>query len=170
MGIKNVVLGIAILVLTISVVVYGISTVYDGPKYYDFCEERTGSIIEDPIECEAAEGQWNVYDGPKSSEVGGWCDSDFTCSAEYEDAREKYSRNLFLITLPIGIAIIIAGAVVFGLEAVGAGLMGGGVGVILYGVGEYWRYSGDLLKFLLSLVGLIVVIWFSYRFNRHKKN
>ena len=74
-----------------------------------------------------------------------------------------------MVALPLGIIIIIIGAFVFGLEAVGAGLMGGGVGTILYGVGGYWRYSADLMKFLLSLVGLIVVIYVAYWFNHKYK-
>ena len=86
--------------------------------------------------------------------------------SDYDVANEKYSRNLFLIALPLGILIIVLGAMIFGLESVGAGLMGGGVGVILYGVGNYWRYSEDLLKFLLSLTGLVIVIYFSYWFNK----
>ena len=67
--------------------------------------------------------------------------------------------------MPLGILVIVLGAVIFGLEAVGAGLMGGGVGIILYGVGGFWRFADDWLKFSISLLGLIILIWFSYRFN-----
>ena len=44
--------------------------------------------------------------------------------------------------------------------------MGGGVGVILWGVGNFWEFADNLLKFILSLAGLIVVIYFAYYFNR----
>lgn len=168
MSLKNVVMGIAIIILTISVAVYGINTFYNSPEYRDFCGEfKTAEIINNSESCEAIEGQWNPNIGPRP--VGGtegYCDRDFTCREEYEDAREKYSRTLFLITLPLGIAIIALGALVFGLEAVGAGLMGGGVGIILWGVGGFWRFADDWLKFLLSLIGLVILIWLAYYFNK----
>ncbi|MDP2628672.1 MAG: hypothetical protein Q8P15_02115 [Nanoarchaeota archaeon] len=171
MSLKNLVIGIAIIILTISVVVYGVSTFYEEPKYEDFCGDyRTQEIIETQERCEEIGGMWNSYgEIPKpvnGETIEGYCDRDYTCRQEYETANEKYSRNLFLITLPIGIAIIALGAIVFGLEAVGAGLMGGGVGTILWGVTGFWRFADDWLKFILSLVGLIVLIWLAYYFNR----
>ena len=68
--------------------------------------------------------------------------------------------------MPLGIIIIAAGALIFGLEAVGAGLMGGGVGVILWGVGGFWQFAQNWLKFVLSLLGLIILIWLAYYFNK----
>ncbi len=171
MGLKNIIIGIAIIILTISVAVTGINIFHDSPKYEDFCGEfKTAEIINSSEQCEAIGGQWNSFTGPRSvgvvDGIEGFCDRDFTCRNKLEDARESYSRTLFLITLPIGIAIIALGALVFGLEAVGAGLMGGGVGVVLWGVGSFWRFADDFLKFILSLIGLVIVIWVAYYFNK----
>ena len=176
MGLKNIVLGIAIIILTISVAIYGINLVYESPEYSDFCEEtKRAEIINTQEQCEAIGGQWSAYDGPRRvggdvEVLDGYCDRDFTCRKEYEDAREKYSRTVFLIALPLGIILLAIGAFVFGLESVGAGLMGGGVGVILYGVGGFWRFADDWLKFVLSLIGLVVMIWFAYWFNSNNWN
>lgn len=167
MSLKNVVIGIAIIILTISVVITGINIFLDKPEYSDFCDEfKTPEVINNSEQCEAIGGQWNPDIGPRSVGSEGYCDRDFTCRQEGEVAREKYSRTFFLITLPLGIAIIALGALVFGLEAVGAGLMGGGVGIILWGVGGFWRFADDWLKFLLSLVGLVILIWLAYYFNK----
>jgi len=186
MGIKNVVIGIAIIILTFSVVVYGIGIFYDSPEYEDHCGEfRAKAINLDREICpEVCVPYYSVagdecvfnecgsgclsYENVGVFETLGACESEAGCYDRYNEAREKYSKNLFLITLPLGILLIIGGAVFFGLEAVGAGLMGGGVAVILYGVADYWQYSGEVLKFILSLIGLVAVIWFAYRFN--KKN
>jgi membrane protein implicated in regulation of membrane protease activity len=73
---------------------------------------------------------------------------------------------VFFIALPLGIVIIAIGAIVFGLEFVGAGLMFGGVGLIIYGVGGFWRFAQDWLKFTLSAIGLVIVIYLGYRFNK----
>ena len=168
--IKNIVIGIAIIILTIFVVIYGISTIYPGPEYNKICPDY--STIDTQTECEAQGGAW-IAGGKEipveePMPVYGSCDIMTKCSEDFEKQNEKYARTLFLITLPLGIVILVIGAVLFGLEAVGAGLMGGGVGVIIYGAGSYWRYSGALLKFLLSLVGLIAVIYLAYWFNKKK--
>ncbi len=171
MRMKNFILSVAIMIVTLSVVIYGINTFYERPKYSDFCGEfKTQEIIETQQRCEEIGGQWNPYptEYPKKidGELGGWCDRDYTCRQEYDNAKEIWSRNIFLFAIPLGIAIIALGSLVFGLEVVGAGLMGGGVGTILYGIGGYWRYTEDWLKFLISLIGLIALIWLSYRANK----
>ena len=173
MGIKNVVIGIAIIILTISVAVYGINTFYSGPEYSDFCEEfKTAKLTNNSETCEAIGGKWNPeFYPPRVIEGGaqGYCDRDYFCRQDFEDASERHSKIVFMIALPLGIIILVVGAIVFGLEAVGAGLMGGGVGIILYGVGGFWRFADDWLKFVLSLLGLIVLIWFTYWYNNRVK-
>jgi len=71
--------------------------------------------------------------------------------------------------LPLGIIIIAIGALVFGLEFVGAGLMFGGVGIIVYGVGGFWRFAQDWLKFSLSAVGLVILIYLAYLMTKKRK-
>lgn len=161
MKLKDYIIGIAIIILTVSVVVYGTNTFYKSPNYSDFCDEFRGpKLIDNQTECLAVGGEWN----------GGYCDTDFECRKDYDSAREVYSRNVFIVALPVGIAIIVAGALIFGVEAIGAGLMGGGIGVILWGVGNYWPYSGDALRFALSLLGLAAVIWLAYWMNKRKQD
>jgi divalent metal cation (Fe/Co/Zn/Cd) transporter len=179
MDFKSVILGIAIFIMTIFVGVYGISTLYgESPQYDEYCPNN---LINQSI-CESENGVWtnntqmvaDVKGDIRPIQVeGGYCNYDFTqCQNELESAEKSYYKKVFLTALPLGIVIIFLGAVVFGLEAVGAGLMAGGVAVMVYGTGSYWRFTDDWLKFLLSLVGLVIVIWMAYYFNREfgKKN
>jgi len=161
-------MGIVIIILTISVVIYGVNLIYQNPEYSDFCSEfKTAEIIETAERCEAIGGNWAPYVSPRVvNDVEGYCDRDFTCRQDFEDARESYSRNIFLIAIPLGIAIIALGALAFGLEFVRAGIMGGGVGIVLWGVGGFWRFADDWLKFILSLIGLVVVIWLAHYVNK----
>jgi hypothetical protein len=172
--IKNFVIGIAIFILTIAVGIYGISAIYgSGPDYETYCPNLFTQSL-----CENAGGEWidntqlAVDDRGNSKPVsigGGYCQYDFTqCSENYENAERVYARNLFFIALPLGIAIIALGALVFGLESVGAGLMAGGIGIVLYGVGGFWRFADEWLKFVLSLAGLIFIIWLAYYFNNKR--
>ena len=178
MSLKNIIIGIAIIILTISVAVTGINIFLDKPEYKDFCSEfKTAEIINDQTRCEEIGGQWTDYssrellrEAPGGELLKGFCDRDFTCRQDFEDAREKYAKTIFIVAIPLGIIILAFGAFFFSLEAVGAGLMGGGIGTILYGVGEYWRFAGDILRFLLSLVGLVALIALAYWFNSNDWN
>ena len=180
MNIKAIVLGIAIFIMTLFVGIYGISTLYgEGPSYDAYCPYN---LINQSV-CLAEGGVWTnntqLVADPKGGIArpvqvdGGYCQYDYTaCQQQFDDAQRSYFKKIFITALPLGIVIIFLGAVVFGLEAVGAGLMAGGIAVMIYGTGSYWRFTDDWLKFLLSLVGLVVVIWMSYYFNRKfaKKN
>lgn len=176
MDIKNLVLGIAIFILTVSVGVYGINTLYGkAPDYNKYCPN-----IAIQQECADAGGRWinNTYIAdPRSKPVpaeGGYCEYSYQkCQDEYDAARRVYSRNVFFIALPLGIIIIAIGALVFGLASVGGGLMAGGVGIFMYGIVQYWEFADDILKFGLSLAGLIIIIalayYANYRWNFFRK-
>ena len=169
MKIKNTVIGIAIIILTIFVTFYGINTFYPRPDYDDFCGEmKTQELIISLERCEEVGGKWNVYEviEPIKGAQEGFCDRDYYCRQEMEEATKIRSRNVFLIALPLGILIIAFGAFLFSLDAVGAGLMGGGVGTLIYGAGAYWPYSENWIRFIISLVGLIVLIFLAYWFNK----
>lgn len=166
--VKNIILAIGIIILTISVAVYGVHTIYDSPDYNDYCgEAEMNWYANTSSQCASVGGKWNDYNGPKSVDSPiGYCDTAYTCRMEYEADREIYSRNVFLIALPLGIIVIAVGALVFGLGAVSAGLMAGGVGIILWGVSGFWSFAQDWLKLILSLAGLVALIWLAYYFNR----
>jgi len=174
-NLRNIVFGIAILILTMFVGIYGISTIYgEPPEYEDYCPIN---LINQTM-CESQGGNWventeviNGAGGLKRVPVeGGYCEYDYTqCQKELESVEEKYYRKVFFTALPFGIAVIIFGALVLGLESVSVGLMLGGVGLVIYGTRAYWRFTDDWLKFALSLAGLIILIWAAYWFNKREK-
>lgn len=168
MQIKNIILGIAITILTIFVAIYGMSVFYPSPDYDDFCEKyEVPKIIETQNECVDTGGKWtpNNIQRVSDKELSGYCDTTYYCRQDYEDAREVRAKKIFYISVPLGIAILVTGGFLFYLEAVGAGLMGGGVGTIIYGAGNYWEYGDDLFRFIISLLGLIAVIFLTYWLN-----
>lgn len=173
MSIKNLVFGIAIFILTLAVGVYGINTVLGkGPQYDQVCPMK--QIVTEQA-CLLENGTWTnyTYNDPKAASMpvpeNGYCDLYTNCQPRFDEVNRIYSRNVFFFALPLGIAIIIIGALLFGLESVGSGLMAGGVGLILYGIGSVWQYADDLIKFILSLIGLLIVIGVSYYANNRWK-
>lgn len=168
---RNLVLGIAIFILTIFVGIYGINTFYGkAPQYEDYCPERI--IPQNPAECAKINGTWINYSDqvpPKLAEPTsptGYCDYYTYCNEKLREAEEPYYKGIFIIAIPLGIIIIAVGLLVFSLEAVGLGLMAGGVGLIVYGAGQYWRFADDVVKFVLSLIGLVILILMAYYFNK----
>lgn len=168
MNLKNLVLSIAIAILTICVTIYGINTFYSSPEYNDFCGEyQTAEYIDNPIRCEDVGGYW-YYDGLKSTDgkVTGYCDRNYYCSREYNSAQENWYRNIFFIGLPLGIIILLIGAFLFSLEFVGVGLMAGGVITIIYSTWGFFIQSADWVRFVISLVGLIAIIYSAYWYTK----
>ncbi|MFH1586054.1 MAG: hypothetical protein ABIB79_04760 [archaeon] len=168
MQIKNIVLGIAIVILTLFVTINGISVFYPSIDYDDYCDEMlSGKLITTEGECIDEGGRWNPQEiVSPDREVDGYCDKTYGCRQDYEDAREARAKKVFYISIPLGVAILVVGGFLFHLEAVGAGLMGGGVGTMVYGSGAYWQYGDDLFRFIISLLGLAAVIYLAYWMNK----
>jgi hypothetical protein len=189
-NVKNIIIGLAIFILTMFVVIYGVYSFYPQPQYEDYCSDLRFPFPMDKGEndsvCPAVCVELyeiNEQGICEFNECGSGCGADGisrfqtyeqcqivadgkTCYDEYDKASEQWSKVVFFIALPLGIILLAVGVFAFGLETVGAGLALGGVGIIIWGVGGYWRYSENLLKFLLSLVGLVIVIWLAYYFNK----
>jgi hypothetical protein len=176
MNLKNVAIGIAIIILTSFVTIYGIALIYPEPEYNSYCDSAKQGIAYDTEQsCIAAQGKWNTVapykEVPSEKTITGYCDSEFYCRQDYDADMKNHFKKVFYVALPLGVIVIIVGAIFFGLESVGAGLMGGGIITLIYGAGGYWQYAQNYLKFLISLAGLIAIIYFAYWFNkRSEKN
>ena len=179
LNIKNILIGIAITILTVFVVIYGIQTFYPSPQYEDYCDAQRKPIPENPEllggtcatvspdsrnECCINKG-YEYYD----EETGRCMGIDNSCYEQYDEVNETYSKNLFIITLIIGIILIAIGALVFKLESIGAGIMGGGIITLIWGSGQYWRYADDIFRFIISIIGLVLVIGLGYWINSRER-
>ena len=91
--------------------------------------------------------------------VTGWCNLQYTCSNNFNDATRIYNRNAFIVLVLLGIMAIIASFFVIGTEAVSLGLSLGGVVSTIVGSVQYWSDMDDKLRFGVLLVGFIVLIW-----------
>jgi hypothetical protein len=169
MNLKEIIFGVAVLVLTLFVTTYGVNMFFSEPLYEDVCSPSLWEVeVLNETTCFELGGKWMEGDirgsGPQYLE--GYCDKDFSCRESYNLRLERYHMNIFLIAVPLGILLILFGAYFFSLDAVSVGIMAGGVGTILRGVGSYWRYSEDWMRFLISFAGLVVLIYFVYRFQK----
>lgn len=176
MKLKDVILAIAIMILSIFVTFYGINTIFPKQQYEDFCGvdlyKYDPAVLNTEVDCVGEGGRWYPQEIRCVTEPcpQGYCDLYYDCNKNYEDTLNSRARKVFFIALPLGIVLVILGAFIFGLEAVGLGIMGGGIGTLIYGSGAYWPYTENWVRFLLSLIGLAILVWATYHFtNKDKK-
>lgn len=167
---KKIILSVAIAIIFVMFVGFAIESFYSSPKYDDFCDEiKTAEFIDNTERCEEVGGKWVNYDDERpvpvkidGEIVTGYCDRDFECREDYETSREVYNRNVFFVSLIIGIITIII-AVLLSLESVSAGFMAGGVLLIIYGTIRYWGALSDVLRTLMLGLALVVLVWIGYK-------
>jgi hypothetical protein len=182
MRLKNFVLGFGIFIVYGLVLWQGISAFYPSPEYDEYCDYYDGFRgkpypIESGVDCvfpneletkqnacysEGGEFRYDYDD--KGCIIDGYCDE---CSIAYEDARDVYSRNVFIITLIVGVITFIVGFSILSIEPVGSALLASGVLALVSGTIVNWRNFGQFIRFGLLLLVLILLIWITYRLNKH---
>jgi hypothetical protein len=80
---------------------------------------------------------------------------------EYRSQLRVFHRELFCTALPAGITAVIIGSLL-GVQAVGTGLMFGGIISLLEAYTVYWQELDDLFKFVSILISLIILIGVGY--------
>jgi len=170
--IKKNILSIAIAIILVMFIAYGINVFYKSPKYDDYCNYTR--IVKEPLSfesCEDAGGRWypDAPEAPKMVDesgnftVSGWCDLYYECQDEFDNVREVYNRDVFFISLVLGLIAVIIGGVVLKLESVSVGIMGGGILTIIYGTIRYWGDMSDVYRFIILGVVLAILIWMGYK-------
>jgi hypothetical protein len=116
----NTLSSIIFIILIVSIVNVGLSIFLEGPQYDDYCELRSTADITTQEQCEAIEGKWMSYYGsekpiarPIGSDVTiseGYCDADYQCREEYEQAQKDYNQIRYYVFAILGLALFFMGA------------------------------------------------------------
>ena len=144
-GVLRVLFFLAVAIVAVTVVVSGVTTLYKAPSGDEGgLDEFEGFEIEGFEEFEQLE-EFGVFDG-----------------FEFEEDQESadYNRNLGLIFGLIGTATIAVGLLGLGsrFNPLRAGLLAGGVGLVLTGVGVGSSGSDDWLTFVTSGLALLTLL------------
>jgi len=144
------------------------------PKYENFCEEKQVQIIpETQDECVAVGGRWTEdryiqKDLPRPEEVSipvietqrkGWCDPDYTCREEFSAANTTYNRDVFIILVIVGVAMIIGSLFIAAYDAVSLGVSLAGVLSLVIGTVRYWSDMDEYLRVIVLGIALAALIW-----------
>lgn len=165
MNIKNLVLGIGIVIVFALLLWQGIEAFYPSPQYEDFCPEFRTQIIETQEQCEAQGGQWTpeYVQCIKAPCPEGYCDLYYTCNQEYQDARGPYSQTVFYISVVIGILALLVGYFILQVEPVGSALIASGIWSFFWGTVQNWSNFTPISRFILLAVVLVLLIWLAIR-------
>jgi len=165
---------LGIVIVSNLFLVYAIDVFYDEPKYENFCEEKQVQIIpETQDECVAVGGRWTEdryiqKDLPRPEEVSipvietqrkGWCDPDYTCREEFSAANTTYNRDVFIILVIVGVAMIIGSLFIAAYDAVSLGVSLAGVLSLVIGTVRYWSDMDEYLRVIVLGIALAALIW-----------
>src|SRR3990170_2343030 len=94
---------------------FAVRLVYEPVRWEDFCARRQVTIQPPTAaECLAVGGAWTdnprpVKIMPEAPMESGWCDPNFTCQKEFDQASQVYNRNVFVALVILGLAVLVMG-------------------------------------------------------------
>lgn len=160
---KRVIISIGIAILFVMFVAYAIESFYPAPKWERYCPQNQKQIF-DKVECEANNGTWSDYT-PKPVEINspaGYCDTYTKCNQELTKATEPYNRNVFFISIILGMIILLI-SFIPSLDKISLGIMAGSILLIIYGTIRYWGNLSNIWKTIMIGLALAVLFWISYK-------
>ena len=145
---------------------YTLSLVYKSPDYEAFCPtSQVVTVPETQEACVSEGGQWtnNVYYDkfarPGEAQPVGYCDLQYTCRADFENASDVYNRNVFVTLVVLGALSVFAGNFFAGNAVVSSGLALGGVLSFIIASMRYWSAANDFIRVIILAIALGLLIW-----------
>jgi len=143
---KKFALGFGIALIFPIMVHYGVSTFVPSPSWHDrysgnYNQNYYNATLEEKAKLDQERKQLDI---------------------EWKAKEKRFQRALFFVAVPLGIAAILVGSLA-AIQAVGTGLMFGGIFLLLDGYMIYWSELPDSMRFLSLLMAFIVLMWIGYR-------
>lgn len=168
MKVKNIVLGIGIVIVFALALWQGVEAFYPSPQWDNYCgsveiprlvADKDVNFYNNQTLCLENNGTWR----------NGYCDYYSECQESFDEAMDKHAMYTFFISIIVGIIIIIVGYSILSIEPVGSALIASGIWAFFYGSVVNWRNFSDIWRFLLLLAALVLLILFAIHLNRNKK-
>lgn len=144
---KKLALGFGIAILLPLLVYYGVSSFSPPPRWNDyFIDDRvtSGNLPSTPEEIAKAK------------------DENRRRTQQFTDHERRFAKHVFFVATPVGIAAILLGAT-FTIEAIGTGLMFGGIFTVVEGYFSYWNELEYWMRFLSLIAAFGVLLFIGIR-------
>lgn len=150
---------------------YALDAFYPSPKYETFCpQKQVQEAVLTKEACLGKGGQWseNVvskYGTPfptpvgSSPEIVGSCNENYTCDIGFRDAMKMYNRNVFIVLVLAGTAMLIGSIFASAVEAVALGFSFAGVLSLIIGTIRYWESMDERLRVVVLGFALVSLVW-----------
>ena len=136
--------GFGIAIILPMLVHYGVSTFSPSPKWDDYYTNH-----------------YYQYQNATPEEKKELQVADNKRQEKHKQHRKTFERCLFYVATPVGIAAIIIGSIL-AVQAIGAGLIFGGIFTLIDGYCWYWSELQDWMRFLSLLVAFSVLVVCGY--------
>lgn len=144
---KKFALGFGIAILFPMMIHYGVRSFSPQPRWEDFHTRPAPFLYEDktdPAERARVEEEFRTMEEKRIA------------------AEKRFQKHLFYATTPLGILAIIAGTII-SVQAIGSGLMFGGILCLIDGYINYWSELPDPMRFLSLLAGFCVLVFIGFK-------
>lgn len=143
---KKIALGFGIAIILPLLVYYGVSTFHPAPRWRDhlrqtYYREYAKATPEERLKLDQA----SVADNEK-----------------FQLMQKGFQQTLFIVAVPVGLLSILLGAFLT-VQAIGTGLMFGGIFTVVEGYATYWSQLPDHARFLSLLAAFMALIFVGYR-------
>jgi hypothetical protein len=150
---------------------YTISLVYERPDFEVFCPQPQVIVVPDnQDECVAEGGQWtnNTYYETRPLPEGvieksGYCDLQYTCRQEFQDAHDTYNRNVFVILVVLGALAVLIGNFFRNNTVIAGGLSLAGLFSFVIASIRYWGSAENLARVIILAIALGILFWIAMK-------
>jgi hypothetical protein len=141
---RQIVIGFGIAIIFPLLIHYGVSTFHPAPKLE--------SSITAPLAPNASADERKEYFAQQQQQR----------QKAYAEAAKEFARILVMVSTPLGVAAIFIGAYL-AFQAIGTGLILGGILTVSWGYLSYWGYLDDWIRFISLLAGFAILIFVGIR-------
>ena len=142
---RQIAIGFGITFIFPLLVYYGVSTFHPAPKLQSLVTAR---LVPAP--------------NATTDERKDYAEQQRQRQETYSEAAKEFSRILALVSTPLGLIAILIGAYLT-FQAVGTGLIFGGIFTVVWGYWSYWSYLDDWIRFLSLLAGFAILLFVGVR-------
>ena len=105
---------------------------------------------------------WQKYQNASAADKAAMDKESKAAQEKYQKDEKRFQRHLFFVVVPVGLLAIIVGAFA-GIQAIGSGLMFGGIFAVTDGYLSYWSQLDDAMRFVSLVIAFILLIAIGYK-------
>jgi len=145
---RQIAIGFGIAVIYPLLIYYGVATFHPAPQFQTIV---TATFSMPPNATPEQRKEFEVQRQKRKEQ-----------EAAFAAAAKEFARVHVSVSALLGVAAILIGAYL-SRQAIGTGLIVGGIFSVAWGYYGYWQYLDDWIRFVSLLAGLVILLFVGYR-------